>query len=275
MMGISVAASAKNSGCEVYWTSSGRSALTRERAEGHALIDAGSLVALAQTCQVIVSVCPPSAAEEVAYEVLSNGYTGLYVDANAIAPERSVRMGRKLEAGGVQYIDGGIIGGPAWQPGSTWLYLSGPEAGRAAACFSDGPLETDVISEEIGQASALKMCYAAWTKGTTALLCAILGAAESYEVWGDLEAQWERDRPGFAEDAVRRARRVTAKAWRFEGEMHEIAATFRDAGLPGDFHTGAAEIYRRLAPLQHLAGEPTLADVLDRIIQGHSPERPA
>lgn len=74
-------------------------------------------------------------------------------------------------------LDGGIIGRPAWEPGTPWLYLSGEEAGTAAACFSDGPLQAVVIGEEPGQASALKMCYAAWTKGRTALLCAILATA--------------------------------------------------------------------------------------------------
>ncbi|MGH8246850.1 MAG: hypothetical protein ACREUU_10505, partial [Gammaproteobacteria bacterium] len=75
---------------------------------------------------------------------------------------------------GVSFVDGGIIGRPAREPGQTWLYLSGPRARDIAACFAAGPLKSRVLGMTIGKASALKMCFAAYSKGTTALLCAIL-----------------------------------------------------------------------------------------------------
>src|SRR5262249_26115729 len=141
--------------------------------------------------------------------------------------------------------DGGIIGGPAWKPNTTWLYLSGKEAQRVADCFAAGPLETCIVGDSIGKASALKMCFAAYTKGTTALLCAILAAAESLGVREELAQQWSRDGSAFADESVQRVRQVTAKAWRFAGEMEEIAATLQSAGVPGEFHSAAADIYRR------------------------------
>src|SRR6185295_16586912 len=113
---------------------------------------------------------------------------------------------------GIDFVDGGIIGGPAWEAGTTWLYLSGREAQRVADCFSAGPLQTEVIGDEIGKASAVKMCYAAYTKGTTALLCAILATAEDLGVRADLEQHWRRDDPQFADQVTQRVRRVTAKA---------------------------------------------------------------
>ena len=100
---------------------------------------------------------------------------------------------------------------------------------------------------EIGKASALKMCYAAYSKGTTALLAAILATAESLGVREELYQQWELDDKGFSEQVNRRVIRVTAKAWRFEGEMKEIAETFHEASLPDEFHHAAAEIYRRMS----------------------------
>jgi 3-hydroxyisobutyrate dehydrogenase-like beta-hydroxyacid dehydrogenase len=267
-MGISVAASAQKGGCEVYWVSEGRSAQTRERAEKHSLHDAGTLAELCDTCSVVASVCPPHAAEEVAEQVLACGFSGLYLDANAISPQRTVQIGDRMTAAGVAFVDGGIVGGPAWEPGQTWLYLSGGRAGEIAACFADGPLETAVIGEAIGKASALKMCYAAWTKGSTALLCAILGTAEALGVWTELQQQWERNWPGFPEQSVNRARRVTAKAWRFAGEMEEISATFAGAGLPGGFHAAAADLYRRIAHFKEAPEMPPLEEVLDALIQG-------
>ena len=266
-MGISIAASAQNSDCEVYWVSEGRSAQTHERARRFDLHDAGTLGSLCQICSVLVSVCPPHAAEDVAKKVLSHAFTGLYLDANAISPQRAVRVGERMMAAGVTFVDGGIVGGPAWEPGSTWLYLSGRGAETVVDCFSAGPLEIAVIGEAIGKASALKMCYAAWTKGSTALLCAILATAEALGVWEELEQQWERNWPGFAEQAVNRARRVTAKAWRFAGEMEEISSTFDEAGLPGGFHAAAASIYRHLAPFKDAPSTPALEEVLAALVR--------
>jgi 3-hydroxyisobutyrate dehydrogenase-like beta-hydroxyacid dehydrogenase len=267
-MGISVAVSAQTSGNSVYWASQGRSAQTKARAEAHNLIDAGTLEILCATCEVILSVCPPHAAEEVAIQVLSQGFKGLYVDANAISPQRAVSIGGRLSAGGAGFVDGGIIGGPAWEKGETWLYLSGMEAGRVASCFDGSALETQVIGEKIGKASALKMCYAAYTKGTTALLCAILAASDELEVRAELANQWARDWPDLMAQAEGRARRVTAKAWRFAGEMDEIASTFEAAGLPSGFHAAAAEIYRRLASFKDREEQPALEEVLAALTKG-------
>jgi 3-hydroxyisobutyrate dehydrogenase-like beta-hydroxyacid dehydrogenase len=261
-MGISVAAAARNGGHTVYWVAEGRSAQSQARAAQHGLLDAGSLARLCQECGLIVSVCPPHAAEAVAESVAAEGFQGIYVDANAIAPQRSQAIGARISQVGASFVDGGIIGGPAWKPGTTWLYLSGAEAATVAACFAAGPLETQVIGPQIGKASALKMCYAAYTKGTTALLAAVAGAAEQLGVRAELEAEWARGGSSFAQENKRKVREVTAKAWRFVGEMEEIAATFDAAGMPDGFHLAAADIYTRLAGFKDAAATPPLDAVL-------------
>ena len=246
----------------VYWASEGRSAQTHERANKARLLDIQSVARLCHECSVIFSVCPPHAAEDVAKEVIAHGFRGVYLDANAISPQRATRIGQAMADAGVEFVDGGIIGGPAWKPGRTWLYLSGKEAEMVAACFSAGPLETSVIGDSAGKASALKMCYAAYTKGTTALLSAILAVAEALDVREELATQWSRSGSDFTEQTNRRVRGVTAKAWRFAGEMEEIAATFEGAGMPGGFHAAAAEVYRRIAGFKDAQEVPSLADVL-------------
>ena len=112
----------------------------------------------------------------------------------------------------------------------------------------------------------MKMCYAAYSKGTTALLCAILGTAESLGVREELYQQWDMDEPGFSEQVNRRATRVTAKAWRFESEMREVAATFHEAGMPQEFHEAAAEIYRRVSGFKDAKQVPELKDVLQALL---------
>lgn len=261
-MGISVAASARRGGHTVLWVSQGRSAQSAARAAQHGLEDAGSLAELCRRAEIILSVCPPHAAEEVAQAVADQGFAGIYVDANAISPQRTQAVAAIVAQQGAAFVDGGIIGGPAWKPGTTWLYLSGPDADTVAACFADGPLETEVIGDAIGKASALKMCFAAYTKGTTALLAAILGAAEQLDVRAELEAEWARNGSTFALDTERRVREVTAKAWRFVGEMHEIAATFETAQMPGGFHRAAADVYERLAHFKDAPETPGLEAVL-------------
>jgi len=265
-MGISIAASAINNGHQVYWVSQDRSDKTRARAEKHSLIEIDSLIQFCRTCETIISVCPPHAAEEAAKSVTEARFKGSYVDANAISPQRAVKIGQMLEANDIQVVDGGIIGGPAWTPKETWLYLSGEHADEIASCFSKGPLETKIIGSEIGKASALKMCYAAYTKGTTALLSAVLATAESLGVREELYQQWDMDDKGFSEHVNRRVTRVTAKAWRFEGEMNEIASTFRDAGLPDGFHQAAADVYHRTAVFKNAAETPSLDDVLKALL---------
>ena len=144
---------------------------------------------------------------------------------------------------GVEYVDGGIIGGPAWQENSTFLYLSGLRSEQVADCFERGPLVTRIIGEEIGRASAMKMCYAAKTKGMTALLCSIVATANELGIWEDLERHWSAEVSGAGKKAVEDIRKVTAKAWRFSGEMEEIASTLDFAGLPDGFHKASADTY--------------------------------
>jgi 3-hydroxyisobutyrate dehydrogenase-like beta-hydroxyacid dehydrogenase len=175
-----------------------------------------------------------------------------------------------MAAAAISFVDGGIIGEPAWKPKSTWLYLAGPRAAEAAACFAAGPLETQVLGGAIGKASALKMCFAAYTKGSVALLSAILGTAENLGVREALQQQWNRDDPAFSDNVARRIRAVTGKAWRFVGEMDEISTTFREAGLPGEFHAGAAEIYRRLAQFKDSAAPPPIEEILAALLQAES-----
>lgn len=266
-MGISVAASARRGGSAVYWASEGRSLETHQRARSQDLEDLVSLNELCRICTLIISVCPPHAAEELAERVLSASFQGLYLDANAISPQRVARMAARMTAAGVAFVDGGIIGGPAWQPGETWLYLSGQQAERVTACFVKGPLETEVIGSEPGQASALKMCYAAYTKGSTALLCTILAAAEALGIRPALENQWQRENPGFPIQVHDRTRRVTTKAWRFTGEMEEISATFSAAGMPGGFHQAAAEVYCRMSHFKGMDPLPDLNEVLRALLQ--------
>ena len=163
-----------------------------------------------------------------------------------------------MRARGVSFVDGGVVGLATMQPGKVRIYLSGDAAPEAAACFAAGPMQPEVMDGPVGQASALKICFAAYNKGLTALLAATLAAAENLGVRENLEQQ-----SAWPSDAAQRIRQSAPKAWRFVPEMREIAATLESAGLPPGFHHAAAEVYTRLARFQ--GGSPELEQVLDSL----------
>jgi 3-hydroxyisobutyrate dehydrogenase-like beta-hydroxyacid dehydrogenase len=171
---------------------------------------------------------------------------------------------------GPGFVDGGIIGPPARTPGTTRLYLSGSAAPAAAAWFSAGPLQAIVLDGGPGAASALKMAYAAYTKGLSALVLAVRALAEAEGITPALLAEWALSQPGLTERSVHMARATAPKAWRFADEMHEIADTFAAAALPDGFHRAAAEIYRRLAQLKD-APDAALEDVLELLGRAEPP----
>ncbi len=207
------------------------------------MVDVGSLAALAATADVIISVCPPSAAAVVAADVASAGFDGIYVDVNAISPATSRAIGAVFD----RFVDGGVVGPPVQAAGSTRLYLSGDAAPQVADLWTGSLLETRLVDGGAGAASAVKVCYAAWTKGTAALLLTIRALAAAEGVDDVLLAEWATSLPGVAAESERAAARNAPKAWRFVGEMGEITASLAAHGLPEGFGSAAADVYERLS----------------------------
>jgi 3-hydroxyisobutyrate dehydrogenase-like beta-hydroxyacid dehydrogenase len=260
-MGATVAASALANGSRVLWASEERSLQTRERAAAAGLEDAETLVSLVAASDVIFSVCPPHSALDLARAVAAHGFSGIYVDANAVSPGTAGEIGRVIEHGGATLVDGGIIGAPARARGSTRLYLSGEQAGWIARLFAEGPLEAIALDGGPGAASALKMAYAAYTKGTAALLVSIRALAIGAGVDQALLGEWALSQKDLGARSERAAGETARKAWRFTGEMAEIAATFDDAGLPDGFFRAAGEIYEALAGYKDTPDVPSVAEV--------------
>jgi 3-hydroxyisobutyrate dehydrogenase-like beta-hydroxyacid dehydrogenase len=231
-MGAAVGAVLRGQGHRVLWASEGRSEETRTRAEAAGLEDVGSVAQVAEA-DVVFSICPPHAALDVAR---SARFGGIYVDANAVSPATAAQVADAVE----QFVDGGIVGSPPREAGTTRLYLSGEGAAKVAALFSGSVLDARVVSN----ASAVKMAYAAWTKGTAAMLLAIRELARREGVEETLLAEWDLSQPELRDRYDRALRSAEAKGWRWVGEMEEIAATFEADGLSGGFHRAAAEVYR-------------------------------
>lgn len=249
----------------VAWASEGRSEDTTRRAQLCGLVDVGSLDSLVDSTDIVISVCPPHAAVDVAVAVSARGFTGIYVDANAVSPDTVGLIAERFD----RFVDGGIIGPPPEQAGSTRLYLAGPDAPSVAELWAGSVVDAVVLDGTIGSASALKMAFAGWTKGSAALLMAVRAYAEAAGVSRALVAEWADSIPGLEDKVTRSAERTGPKAWRFAGEMEEIAQSMEAVGLPSGFHTAAARIYASLADLKGEI-EPSLDEVLELLTRDAS-----
>lgn len=260
-MGAAVGGCLAGLGHPVWWASDGRGPATAARAREAGLSDAGTVAGLAGRADVILSVCPPHAATAVAQAVASAGFGGVFTDANAISPATARAVAAIVEAGGADYVDGGIIGLPPDGDGGPRLYLSGPRAGEIRDLFTGTRVDARVAEGGIGAASAVKMAYAAWTKGTAALLLCARALASAEGVQDALLAEWELSQPALAGRTRGAARSAAVKGWRWVAEMEEIADSMAAAGLPPGFHRAAAEVFRR----QHRA-ESADAVTVDQVI---------
>jgi 3-hydroxyisobutyrate dehydrogenase-like beta-hydroxyacid dehydrogenase len=252
-MGAAVATCLTGRGYQVLWVPTRRSPATAARAAAGDLTAADGADAAAQTADlagradIILSICPPHAALPVARAVAGAGpaaFTGIFVDANAISPGTAREVAAAVESAGASYVDGGIIGSPPGPAGGTRLYLSGPRAGQVAGLFAGTALDTVVIEGRgLTAASAVKMAYAGWSKGSAALILAVRALARAEGVEDTLLAEWALSQPGLAERSRGAARSAAAKGWRWVGEMEEISASMLADGLPSGFHAAAAEVF--------------------------------
>lgn len=248
-MGAALGSALKARAGAVVWADAGRSHATAKRAELADLVAVPDVAELARRAHVIVSICPPHAARAVAEEV-AGALTGrpdrpLYVDANAVAPATVQGIGALL--GPDRVVDAAVIGPPAWEPGRTVVWLSGPAAPAVAGLFAGTPFTARVLGAELGAASALKACYALQTKALPAVWAALADAAEAYGVQDALREQLARDGVDLAAHLSALQARAGGKAWRWAGEMDEAAAALAAVGVPDGFSRAAAEVYRRLA----------------------------
>jgi 3-hydroxyisobutyrate dehydrogenase-like beta-hydroxyacid dehydrogenase len=232
---------------DVVWASQDRSEETAARARDGGLTDVHSLRAVAESCDVIVSACPPHAAFDVAQQIARVQTGGLlYIEANSVAPQ-TARDIQGLFAPGV-VVDAAVTGSPRLDLGETTLWLAGEKARDAARLFAGSPVKTEIIGQEVGKASAFKMCAGLRSKVIPAVWATLIDAARVYgpEVEAALRMHLGDIGYDLDEQEARMAER-SAKAWRWAGEMTEAAKAMAEAGMPTGFSLAASETYERIA----------------------------
>jgi len=245
-MGHGCAIAFRGNGFRVVTNLSGRSDRTKGLAAKAQIEDLGSFEEVAKQADLVLSILPPENAIEqgrvFADAMIAAGSTPPYVDCNAIAPSTTEKVGAEIERAGALYIDGGIIGNnPVAENGGTRLYVSGPDTSAAQELDGKGMVIRN-IGKEIGRASGMKMVYASSTKGTFSLHSAVLTTAHAMGLTEDYLEELGQSQPAMLAAMERMIPRIPLDAARWQGEMHEISATFAEAGVTPKFHQGAADM---------------------------------
>jgi 3-hydroxyisobutyrate dehydrogenase-like beta-hydroxyacid dehydrogenase len=271
-MGSALGVRLRDGGSRVVVALDGRSGRSLRLARDAGLEDVGSLRALLLEARIVLSVVPPGSALDVAAAIAESAGSAspLVVDLNAVAPRTAGRVAETLRAAGLDAVDGAISGPPPRDAGTTRIYLSGHRAGEIAALPFVG-VERVVVGDQVGLASAVKMCTASVYKGRVALLAQALRTAHAHGVVGHVLD----DLAGTGEAEPRRTgatlARASAKAWRYVPEMEEIAATQAGAGLTRELFDALAAVYSELADRavadapEAVPDEVALEQVLDRL----------
>ena len=265
-MGASIGSAIVANGYTVLWVPEGRSQATRQRAAAAGFEEVELLDALSRV-DIVISVVPPGAAIQVAQQVADGGFEGTYVDMNAISPRSASQIATAFS----DYVDGGIVGPPARETGTTRLALSGPKTDEIKALFAGSFIEVVDLGIEIGTASAFKVGFAAWTKGSGALLLLICAYARSAGIENELFEEWERRGMTQKTQSIRVAEQMAPKSWRFGDEMRQISDALEDAGLGIGFFLHAGETFDRLAHINTESDRKlSLEEVTRELLAGRS-----
>ncbi|MFI6254331.1 DUF1932 domain-containing protein [Streptomyces sp. NPDC051016] len=265
-MGAAVAACAATNATSVLWSTSGRSPATAARAERFGLTGVATLRELLERSDIILSLCPPAAAEDLAREVAEHGFNGVYVEANAINPARTKRIADSLRSTAT-VVDGGVVGSPPVGGKSPTLFLSGLATAVAEieALFAGTDVQTANLGTETGKASALKLAYASFQKTSRVLVALSVGLAHEHGVDQELLQVAARRSDSYLAEPEYIAK-AAARAWRWGPEMEEVADALADAGLPPEMLRAAAATLARWNDAKDDA-ELTLADALAHLAQ--------
>ncbi|MEU3522184.1 DUF1932 domain-containing protein [Streptomyces sp. NPDC006654] len=265
-MGAAVAACAAANAASVLWCTAGRSPATVARAQHFGLTGVATLAELLDRSDIVISLCPPAAAEDLARDVAAHAFTGVYVEANAINPERAARIADLLGTTAA-VVDGGVIGSPPVDGKSPTLYLSGPTVAvtKVDALFAGTDVQTGLLGAEIGKASALKLAYASFQKTSRVLVALSVGLAHTHGVDQELvQVAAQRSDSYLAEPEY--VAKAAARAWRWGPEMEEVADTLAAVGLPPEMLRAAAATLARWHDAKD-DSSLTLADALALLVQ--------
>jgi 3-hydroxyisobutyrate dehydrogenase-like beta-hydroxyacid dehydrogenase len=273
-MGHAVGRALGEGGLDVITCLQGRSERTRELAAKGNIRDVPTLEELVTQTDLVLSILVPAEALSVAGRVAdalqATGAATPFADCNATSPQTALAMEEVIAGSGGSFIDASIIGGPPGRGSAPRFYVSGPDSGLMSQLDGKG-IDVRPLGETVGRASGIKMCYAALTKGTSALYTALLTAAEALDLSGPLKDELISSQGDAYKRMEAQVPGLPANASRWIGEMEEIASTFEHVGVTPYFHRGAAEVFGLLSETPYARETPETVDrdrTLDQTVSG-------
>jgi len=249
-MGQGVAMQLRNKGFTVLTALDKRSERSRKMAAEAGLTDVGSIARLVAESDLVMSVMNPGAALEFAREaaeaIKGQSRKPAFIDCNATSPDTMREIEAAIKAAGARCLDGGLIGPPPRGKAKVNLYVSGAGADDMTQLANE-QLRVHVLSERLGDASAIKMCYGAFNKGTQGLMLETLMAAQRLGVYEQLEKQLLGSRAEAYNGLLDALPQLPPKAYRWVPEMHEIARTFAGVGMTPRIFQGEADMFELVA----------------------------
>lgn len=271
-MGSGVARRLAERGARVVTSLGGRSAASAKRAADAGVAIVADDAALIAQADMLLSIVPPSVAGETTQRFLpliaAAARRPVYIDCNAIAPQTLHAIAGPFVENRLPFIDGSIIGGPPRADGSSpRLYLSGPIASEAETLRQLG-IDTRVLSTALGDASTLKMSYAGITKGSQALGAAMALGAGRNGALDSLVAELKFSQPQIYAWLAKGLPTMYDKAYRWDGEMREIAKFLLPEQGASTMLTGAADLYQHIAADNREGPQSEIISILNRFVAG-------
>ena len=246
-MGAATGKAFQKNGFDIITSLEGRSETSRKRANAAGFRDCGSIASTLAEADIVFSILPPgdalAQAKRVGATMTETGHKPPYFDCNAVSPETAAQIGLVIEAAGAAYIDGGIVGNPPGAAVPTRFFVSGSGA-QQMNVFDGKGVDIKQCGLEAGKASAIKMCYAGITKGTSALHAAMLMTAEKLNIADELHHELTYSQGAIYKRMEGLTSALPAVSARYIAEMEEIAKTMGTVGMPTGFHNGSADLYR-------------------------------
>jgi len=191
--------------------------------------------------RIVVSAVTAASSTDVAREAAAALVGGqIFADINSVSPGTKRANAKLIEGAGGHYVDVAVMAPIPPYGLKVPILLGGAKAADLAALLTPAGMNFDVVADDIGTASAIKMCRSVMIKGMEALVVECLLGARHYGVEDRVLASLEETFPQMKWDerADYLVSRVVVHGRRRAAEMREVAVTIREAGLE-PFMSGA------------------------------------
>jgi len=216
----------------------------REHAAVHGVALAASHADAVRGATIVVSAVTASQAVRVAEDAAPGLARGaFFLDFNSASPGAKIRAAGIVNATGARYVEGAVMTSVPPYRIKVPLLLGGPDAAALMPQLNPFGFAATVASEQLGVASATKMCRSVMIKGLEAMVIESFTTARHYGVEDAVLASLKETFPGidWEKQGAYFFQRVIEHGRRRSEEVREVAETVRETGLVPYSASGTAE----------------------------------